>query len=119
MQGGAAVVERAKSRGAYIKASQKSDVYPTIRVAAYCSRVGSNPIWSLWERGEFRYGMFGRVSGLCISGTYLYFGLYLQKKLGLVTFPSYIQTLMFYQAPPHVNLCSALTRKLAIRSHEK
>lgn len=50
MQGGAAVVERAKSRGAYINAPPKSDVYPTIRVVAYCSRVG------LVQYGPFETG---------------------------------------------------------------
>lgn len=40
MQVGAADVERAKSR-AYINTSQKSEVYPTTEVVAYCSRVGS------------------------------------------------------------------------------
>lgn len=75
MQVGAAVVERAKSRGANINGSQKSDVYPTIRVVAYCSRVGSNVVPLRAE--EFRYGMFGRVYNFYIR--YIYSRLYLQK----------------------------------------
>lgn len=115
MQVGAAAVERAKSRGAYINASQKSDVYPTIRVVAYCSRVGSNVVPLKAE--EFRYGMFGRVYKF-LHQVHIFQAIF-TKNDTLVAFPSYIQTFMFYQAPPHANLRSALTRKLAIRSHEK
>lgn len=38
MQVGAGVVERAKSRGAYINTSQKSDVYPTITLLEWLQR---------------------------------------------------------------------------------